>query len=50
MGGIYLIERFDFILPTKIRYGAGAINLLAEELRIIEAKKIMIITDKGIVK
>jgi alcohol dehydrogenase len=50
MGGIHLIERFDFILPTKIRYGAGAINLLAEELRIIEAKKIMIITDKGIVK
>jgi len=45
-----LIEMFDFILPTKIIYGAGSINLLDEELRNIKAKKIMIITDKGIVK
>ncbi len=50
LGGIYLIERFDFILPTKIRYGAGAINLLGEELKNSQAKKIMIITDRGIVK
>ena len=45
-----MIEKFDFLLPTKIRYGVGAINLIGEELRNIEAKKIMIITDKGIVK
>ncbi|MCR3954852.1 MAG: iron-containing alcohol dehydrogenase [Gudongella sp.] len=45
-----MIERFDFILPTKIRYGAGAINLLGQELRNSQAKKIMIITDRGIVK
>lgn len=45
-----MIEMFDFILPTKIIYGAGSINLLDEELRNIKAKKIMIITDKGIVK
>jgi len=45
-----LIEMFDFILPTKIIYGAGSINLLEEELRNIKAKKIMIITDKGIAK
>ena len=45
-----MIEMFDFILPTKIIYGAGSINLLEEELRNIKAKKIMIITDKGIAK
>ena len=45
-----MIEMFDFILPTKIIYGAGSINLLDEELRNIKAKKIMIITDKGIAK
>ncbi len=45
-----MINSFDFILPTKIRYGRGTIGLLQEELNSLKAKKIMIITDKGLVK
>ncbi|MCG8484272.1 MAG: iron-containing alcohol dehydrogenase, partial [Clostridia bacterium] len=45
-----MINSFDFILPTKIRYGRGTIVLLQEELDSLKAKKIMIITDKGLVK
>lgn len=45
-----MIEKFAFILPTRIIYGAGVISLLGDELRKIEAKKIMVITDKGIVR
>ncbi|MDD2481312.1 MAG: iron-containing alcohol dehydrogenase, partial [Lutispora sp.] len=44
-----MINSFEFILPTKIRYGAGIIKVLVEELRLLEAKKVMIITDKGLV-
>ncbi|AOT68979.1 iron-containing alcohol dehydrogenase [Geosporobacter ferrireducens] len=44
-----MIGLFDFILPTKIRYGAGIIKVLGEELALLKAKKIMIITDKGLV-
>jgi len=43
-----MIQSFHFILPTKIRYGAGMIQALGEELRLLNAKKAMIITDKGI--
>ena len=45
-----MINNFDFILPAKIRYGKGMVKVLGEELRLLEAKKIMIITDKGLVK
>ncbi|MEW9122982.1 MAG: iron-containing alcohol dehydrogenase [Thermotaleaceae bacterium] len=44
-----MIASFDFILPTKIRYGVGIIKVLGEELALLKAKKIMIITDKGLV-
>lgn len=44
-----MINPFDFVLPTKIRYGVGIIKVLGEELRLLEAQKIMIITDKGLV-
>jgi alcohol dehydrogenase len=44
-----MINNFDFILPTKIRYGRGIVQVLGEELKILKAKKIMIITDKGLV-
>lgn len=44
-----MIGSFDFILPTKIRYGVGMIKVLGEELALLQAKKIMIITDKGLV-
>jgi alcohol dehydrogenase len=45
-----MINPFEFVLPTKIRYGAGMLKVLGEELRLLEAKKVMIITDKGLVK
>lgn len=45
-----MINTFDFILPTKIRYGIGMVKVLGEELRFLNAKKVMVITDKGLVK
>ena len=44
-----MIGSFDFLLPTKIRYGAGMLCVLGEELKLLNAKKIMVITDKGLV-
>jgi alcohol dehydrogenase len=44
-----MVNIFDFVLPTKIRYGVGIIGVLGEELRMLDARKIMIITDKGLV-
>lgn len=43
-----MIQSFHFSLPTKIRYGAGMVRALGEELEQLNAKKAMIITDKGI--
>ena len=48
--GKKMIPPFDFILPTKIRYGAGILRVLGEELRALNAKNIMVITDKGLSK
>lgn len=45
-----LMNPFSFILPTRIEYGVGAIARLPEELRALNVKKPLIITDKGIVK
>jgi alcohol dehydrogenase len=44
-----MINNFDFILPTKIRYGIGMVTVLGEELRLLKTKKVMIITDKGLI-
>jgi alcohol dehydrogenase len=44
-----MINNFDFILPTKIKYGIGMVKILGEELRLLKTKKVMIITDKGLV-
>ncbi len=41
---------FDFVLPSKIRYGKGMVKELGEELDKLSAKKIMIVCDKGIIK
>jgi alcohol dehydrogenase len=45
-----MINGFDFVLPTKIRYGVGMVSVLGEELKFMQAKKVMLITDKGLVK
>lgn len=44
-----MIGSFEFILPTKIRYGAGMLKTLGEELKNLRARRIMVITDKGLV-
>lgn len=44
------IKAFDFELPTRIRFGAGTAKSVGEEARALDAKNILIITDKGIVK
>ena len=43
-----MIPSFDFLLPTKIRYGAGSLQYLAEELRLLNARRVMVITDRGL--
>ncbi len=45
-----MINNFDFIIPTKIRYGRGVIQVLGEELRLLQAKKVILITQKGLIK
>ncbi len=45
-----MINSFEFVLPTKIIYGAGKVQVLGEELKALKAKKLMLITDKGLIK
>ena len=45
-----MINNFEFMLPTKIKYGIGISKVLGEELKLLKAKKIMVITDQGLVK
>ena len=45
-----MINPFEFLLPTKIRYGFGSLSAIGDELKALYAHHIMIITDKGISK
>ena len=45
-----MIDNFDFILPTKICYGRGRLEVLGEELRRLQAANVMVITDPGLVR
>lgn len=45
-----LLKGFEFILPTRIKYGAGVVEELGGELDAIGAKRIMVVTDKGVIK
>ena len=40
-----LLSPFSFALPTRIEYGAGAVEKLADELALISARRVMLITD-----
>lgn len=42
--------KFDFVLPSKIRYGKGIVKELGSELDKLSAKRIMVVCDKGIIK
>ena len=41
--------KFDFVLPSKIKYGKGIVKEIDDELNKIGAKRIMIVCDKGII-
>jgi len=43
-------EPFSFFVPTRIEYGAGKVNQLAEEIKGLDAKRPLIVTDEGLVK
>ena len=43
-----LLNSFSFELPTKIEYGIGAVKRLAEIIKSINAKSLLLVTDKGI--
>jgi len=45
-----ILKPFSFELPTRIEYGIGIIEKLKEELEKFQAKKVVIITDSGIMK
>ncbi|MGB5424088.1 MAG: iron-containing alcohol dehydrogenase [Desulfobacterales bacterium] len=40
-----LLSPFSFALPTRIEYGTGAVEKLADELALINARRVMLITD-----
>ncbi|MFZ0614086.1 MAG: iron-containing alcohol dehydrogenase [Desulfobacterales bacterium] len=40
-----LLAPFSFALPTRIEYGAGAVEKLADELALVNARRVMLITD-----
>jgi len=49
-GGEMEQDRFTFNTPTRIKYGANIVESVGEEAKKFAAKKVLIVTDKGIVK
>jgi alcohol dehydrogenase len=43
-----LLNSFSFELPTKIEYGIGAVERLAEIINALNAQSLLVVTDKGI--
>lgn len=43
------INDFEFVLPTRIIYGEGSIKKLPDEIRKLNNKKPLLVTDKGII-
>lgn len=44
------VENFEFVLPTRIIYGAGCIQQLPDEIRKMKHERPLIVTDKGLIK
>ncbi len=44
------VGNFEFILPTRIVYGAGCIQRLPEEIRKMKHERPLIVTDKGLIE
>ena len=45
-----IMNDFDFMLPTTVRFGYGIHKQIADELKSRGKKKILIVSDKGLVK
>ncbi len=45
-----LLKSFEFILPTRIKFGPGIVGDIKDELGRLGAKKVLIVTDKGILR
>ncbi|MEE9536972.1 MAG: iron-containing alcohol dehydrogenase [Desulfobacterales bacterium] len=43
-----LLNSFSFELPTKIEYGIGVVERLAEIIKALNAESLLVVTDKGI--
>ena len=43
-------EPFSFFVPTRIEYGAGKVSQLIDEVKGLNAKRPLIVTDKGLIK
>ncbi len=43
-----LLNSFSFELPTKIEYGVGSTAKLAESVKALDSRKVLIVTDTGI--
>jgi len=43
-----LLNSFSFELPTRIEYGIGAVERLAEIIKALNAESLLVVTDKGI--
>lgn len=44
------VGNFEFVLPTRIVYGAGCIQQLPDEIKQMGHKKPLIVTDKGLIE
>ena len=45
-----LLNSFSFELPTKIEYGVGAANGLVDVIKNLNARNVLLITDKGVMR
>lgn len=45
-----VVENFEFVLPTRIIYGAGCIQQLPDEIKKMKHKRPLIVTDKGLIE
>lgn len=45
-----MFDKFEFVLPTTIKYGADITATLSREVKSFNAESICIVTDKGLIK
>ena len=43
------MNSFEFVLPTRIKYGEGVSKDIASEIKAMGNKKPMVVTDKGLI-